>query len=294
MERKNKRMLVIVGVLLVANLIFYFSGGSSKGISFDEAQFAVADTSSVRSIQIGEIQLKKDGVWMVGDYPADPAFVDHLLNVMLRVRVKKPVGAMDASGALEIVVNDDKRFLFASNDTKTRTYFIEDGEGYEMEIPGFSDYLGGILELEYDQWRDRLVYDGSWRTIQHLSLDYTASDADDFEIQFEKDFFKIPGITRLDTANMMDYLNQFQYFQANERLSDGRVTAMDSIAKTAPLAILKIDDIQIKDPITFTIFPRRPQDAFHLMLDPNGQMIAVDMQRVSNILFRKSDFSAVN
>ena len=294
MERKNKRMLVIVGVLLVANLIFYFSGGSSKGISFDEAQFAVADTSSVRSIQIGEIQLKKDGVWMVGDYPADPAFVDHLLNVMLRVRVKKPVGAMDASGALEIVVNDDKRFLFASNDTKTRTYFIEDGEGYEMEIPGFSDYLGGILELEYDQWRDRLVYDGSWRTIQHLSLDYTASDADDFEIQFEKDFFKIPGITRLDTANMMDYLNQFQYFQANERLSDGRVAAMDSIAKTAPLAILKIDDIQIKDPITFTIFPRRSQDAFHLMLDPNGQMIAVDMQRVSNILFRKSDFSAVN
>ena len=294
MERKNKRMLVIVGVLLVANLIFYFSGGSSKGISFDEAQFAVADTSSVRSIQIGEIQLKKDGVWMVGDYPADPAFVDHLLNVMLRVRVKKPVGPMDAIGALEIVVNDDKRFLFASNDTKTRTYFIEDGEGYEMEIPGFSDYLGGILELEYDQWRDRLVYDGSWRTIQHLSLDYTASDADDFEIQFEKDFFKIPGITRLDTANMMDYLNQFQYFQANERLSDGRVAAMDSIAKTAPLAILKIDDIQIKDPITFTIFPRRPQDAFHLMLDPNGQMIAVDMQRVSNILFRKSDFSAVN
>jgi hypothetical protein len=294
MERKNKRMLVIIGVLLVANLVFFFGGNMTKGVSYDDAQFSVQDTSAVTSIQIGDIFLKREGAWMVGNYPADPAFVDHLLNVMLRVRVKKPVGAMVSEGAMEMVINDKLKFQFVPNDTKTRTYFISEGEGYEMEIPGFSDYVGGIFELEADQWRDRLVYDGSWRTIQLLELDYTANDADDFTIRFEKDFFTIPGVTKLDTANMMNYLNQFQFFQANERMSPGRVPYLDSLAKTTPMAILRIDDIQIKEPITFTIFPRRPQDGFHLMLDPAGEMIAVDVQRAGNILFSKRDFSSGN
>jgi len=289
MDRKTKRWLVVIGLLVVANVAVYFSGKSGGGVRFDEAQFAVRDTASVTSISIGDVQLRKETTWMVGQYPADPTFVDHLLNVLLRVRVKKPVGEMSAEGAVAITVND-RAFHFKPNDTKTRTYFIEEGQGYEMEIPGFSDYVGGIFELASDQWRNRLVYNGSWRTIQLLTLDYTATDADDFEIRFEKDFFKIDGIASQDTTRMMDYLNQFQYFQANERLSPGRVPYLDSLARTKPLAVLTIDDIQIDQPIRFTIFPRRPQDGFHLMLDPNGEMIVVDMQRAGMILMRKEEF----
>jgi hypothetical protein len=276
------------------NLLIFFGGKVATRVAFDEAQFAVQDTSAVTSIKIGAIELRREGAWMVGNHPADPAFVDHLLNVMLRVRVKKPIGTMTTEEAKDIVINDKMKFQFVPNDTKTRTYFILDGQGFEMEIPGFSDYLGGIFELEADQWRDRLVYDGSWRTIQHLVLDYTADDVNDFSIRFQNDFFTIQGISKLDTTAMMNYLNQFQFFQANERLSPGRVAFMDSLSKTTPLAYLRIDDIQIKDPITFAIFPRRPQDAFHLMLDPAGEMIAVDVQRAANILRAKTDFSAVN
>lgn len=289
MDRKVKRLLVVIGLLLVSNVALYFSGKTKSGLSYDEAQFAVQDTASVASISIGDIQLRKESVWMVGQYPADPAFVDHLLNVLLRVRVKKPIGEMSVEDAVAISVNN-RSFHFKPNDTKTRTYFIADGQGYEMEIPGFSDYVGGIFELAADQWRDRLVYNGSWRTIQNLHLDYTAGDADDFRITFEKDFFKMDGIAQPDTTRMMDYLNQFQYFQANERLSPGRVPYLDSIAGTTPLARLTIDDIQLKQPITFTIFPRRPQDGFHLLLDPNGEMIAVDMERTGMILMRHRQF----
>jgi len=294
MDRKVKRLLVVIGLLLVANVAVYFSGKTKSGLSYDDAQFAVQDTSSVMSITIGDIMLRKEAAWMVGQYPADPAFVDHLLNVLLRVRIKKPVGQMPEEGAMPISVNGKESFFFSANDTKTRTYFIADGQGYEMEIPGFSDYVGGIFELAADQWRDRLVYNGSWRTIQKLQLDYLAGDSDDFQIRFERDFFKMDGIVQPDTARMMDYLNQFQYFQANERLSAGRVPVMDSLAKTTPLARLIIDDIQIKQPITFTIFPRRPQDGFHLLLDPNGEMIAVDMERTAMLLMRKPEFQGKN
>ncbi len=307
MEKKNKRLLMVIAGLFILNFLLLSSGNWSASTDFDEKMFAIQDTSSVKSVQIGDIILQraqndnlraqddkdqKNG-WNVGENKADPAFVDHLLNVMLRVRVKKPVGTM-TKGGVPIRIEGYEPFQFTWNETKTKTFFIRDEQGYEVEIPGFTDYLGGIFELEEDQWRDRLVYDGSWRTIQKLTLDYAADDQHDFSIAFEQDFFKIPGIQKIDTAAMMNYLNQFEYFQANERISEGRIPAMDSLFHTAPLAELTIDDINQKTPITMIIFPRRPQDGFHLLLDPTGQMIAVDVQRTAQILMKKSDFQYEN
>ena len=290
MVRKNKRLLILIAILLIANLFFFFSGKDSSNVSFEADLFAVQDSSSLTSIKMGDILLIKNGTWRVGEAPADPAFTDHLINVLMRVRINKPIGKMSSDGAIPIQINNERTFYFSSNETKTKTYFISEGEGYQMEIPGFTDYVGGIFELERDQWRDRLVYDGSWRTIQKLTLDYVDGDRNDFTIQFEKDFFKMEGITSIDTATMMNYLNQFQYFQANERISAGRIPAMDSLAKTTPIAVLRLDDINIQREITFTIYQKRPEEPFHLLLDPNGEMIAVDAPRVANILRRKDDF----
>lgn len=290
MEKKNKRLLILIAILLTANLFFFFSGKDSSNLTFESHLFAVQDTSTLTSVRMGNITLVKKGTWRVGQHPADPAFIDHLINVLMCVRINKPIGKMSPEGAIPIQINNEQTFYFSSNETKTKTYFIAEGEGYQMEIPGFTDYVGGIFELEKDQWRDRLVYDGSWRTIQKLQLDYAASNQDDFSIQFEKEFFKMAGINVIDTATMMNYLNQFQYFQANERISIGRMPDMDSLAKTTPIAVLRLDDINIKKEITFTIYQKRAEDSFHLLLDPNGEMIAVDAPRVTNILKRKDDF----
>ena len=292
MAGRNKRLIGIIVILLVSNIFFFFSGNKSGSLSFEEDLFSVSDSSALNSIKMGEMLLEKKGAWKIGLHQADLAFVDHLVNVLIRIRVKKPVGKMDSSQAIPIQINNDPIFHFSYNETKTKTYFILDGEGYEMEIPGFTDYVGGIFELEEDQWRDRLVYDGSWRTIQNVRLDYVEGDQDDFEIQFEKDFFKIEGIAQIDTTTLMNYLNQFQYFQANERVSPGRIPAMDSISKTEPFAYLYFDDINIKQEILFTLFQKREEDLIHLLLDPKGEMIVVDQARVASILRKKEDFDA--
>lgn len=290
MDARNKRLIGVIAVLIVLNGLVYFFGAESISIRYDERLFAVSDTASVSSIVIDDIVLTRgSGQWQVGDRPADPAFTDHLLNVLLRVRVKKPVGEMDTTDAVRIRVNKEA-YYFTSNDTKTRTFFIKDGEGYEVEIPGFSDYVGGIFELLPDQWRDRLVYDGSWRTIQQLQLDYPAREGSNFSMTFEKDFFKMEGINRLDTTVMMDYLNQFQFFQANERLSVGRQPYLDSLKETEPLAILTIDDIQYDAPLQLRIFPRVGEDPFHLWLDADGEMVLVDTRRTSAVLRSRADF----
>lgn len=267
-------LLIAIGILLIANLGLYFGERGSTGLEYDESMFAIQDTVGLTTIRIGEISLKKSDIWMVGESPADPAFMDHLLNILMRVSVKKPIGETDEEGILIDIEGQDS-FYFGSNETKTKSYFFKDGEGYEMEIPGFSDYLGDIFELEEDQWRDRLVYDGNWRTIQKLRMDYTANDQNDFEIAFETEFFKVSGVNVIDTVNLMNYLNQFEYFQANERISRGRIPELDSISASDPVAILTIDDINFPTPFSIQIFERRLEDPFHLMLDGEGEMIVV-------------------
>ena len=91
----------------------------------------------------------------------------------------------------------------------------------------------------------------------------------------------------------MSYLNQFQFFQANERISPGRIPAMDSLAQTEPVATLTVDDINIQGDIRMQIFQKRSQDPFHLLIDPNNEMIAVDAPRVNGILRKKSDFNGI-
>ncbi len=288
MSRQNKTLIVVIVVLLAANVGLMLGKRTTKAVGYDEAAFAVQDTSSVTSIQIGEIELKRDNGWFVESYPADPAFIDHLLNVLLRVRIKKPAG--QPQEGVPISINGEEPFIFSTNATKTKTFFSNDEASYEMEIPGFTDYVGGIFELNQDQWRDRLVYNGSWRTIQKLELDYLDSNEQDFTIQFEKDFFRVPGVEAIDTAMLMNYLNQFQYFQANERISPGRIEAMDSLRKTSPVAVLTIEDINFPEPLQMQIFPRRAEDGFHLFLDPSNEMVAIDAPRSGQILREKSDF----
>ena len=288
MSRANKILIVVCAVLLVLNFAMTFSGDKAS-LNYDESMFAVQDTSQISNIQIGELKLRRDNGWRVGDYKADPAFVDHLINVLMRVRIRKPIGNLE--GGIPIRINDEDSYFFSSNPTKTKTYFSKDSEGFEVEIPGFTDYLGGIFELNADQWRDRLIYNGSWRTIQRLNLNYLNSDQDDFSIEFDKDFFIMEGVAEIDTSSLMSYLNQFQYFQANERISSGRITEMDSMVQTSPLATLTIEDINYQDPITFQIFPKRKEDGYHLLLDPNQEMVAIDAPRTSQLLRKKRDFN---
>lgn len=287
MSKSNKILLGLIGLLLIANGALMVTKKRASTLAYDETMFAIADTAAIQSIQIGEVSLIKKGKWFVGEYPADPSFTDHLLNLLMRVRVKKPIG--EAIDGVEVSV-DDEDFVFGWNATKTKTYFSKDGKAYEVEIPGFSDYLGGIFELNADQWRDRLVYDGSWRTIQELTLDYADSDEADFRIEFDNDFFLIDGISVIDTLAMMNYLNQFQYFQANELISPGRFPGLDSLVETAPLATLTLDDINRAKKVSFQIYPKRAEDQFYLFQGTDGTTFAVDVPRASQILRVREDF----
>jgi hypothetical protein len=295
MKKQNQRLTIIAAVLLAANFGFLLIGGKGRSIGYDESRFSVDSPGMLTEIIIGDIRLVKSGEqWLVGDLPADKGIVDIVLRVMNRVRVSKPVEDMDVAGIPVMMKGGkiDLKFEVIGNDTKTRTYFRDSEGTYEVEIPGYSDYVGGIFELKRDQWRDRLLVDANWRTIQVLTLDYMVDDKQDFTIRFDKKFFMVDGLSKVDTTFVVDYLNQFEYFQANERISRGTVLSLDSLMGTRPLASLTLEHIGSHEPFRMTIFPREPGRNYHLVLDAQNEMVVIDAARMREILAERERFRA--
>lgn len=297
MTGSNKRLLIILLALAAVNVAFYFAGNLKSGVSFDENRFTLTDTMGVERIRIGEeVNLTREaGKWMInGQYAVDRSLRRLLISILNRVEVKKPVDMEVQPGTqVELFGNDPLNFTFWGNPTKTRTYFSMTGDDqvYEVHIPGYNDYLGAIFELTPDQWRDRLLLDASWRTIQNLSLDYLDNDADDFTISFDKDFFVIPGINQLDSNAVVDYLNRFQYFQGNEWISAGRFRRYDSLARMPALATLSIQTLSGKEPFLLEIFPKLPEEQFYLVMTYDESMMVIDENRIRDLLRKKKDFS---
>ncbi|WP_258098467.1 DUF4340 domain-containing protein [Marinoscillum pacificum] len=296
MKGKNKKLLGVFVLLLISNLIFLFVGGKSSGVSFNEQKFALMDTAGVSFIKLNDIKLSRgpQGQWLVDEeYAVDPNLDRLLFSILNRVRVQKPVEIPQEEG-IKVEISGDQPMTYHvwGNPTKTRTYFSMDGddEVYQVQIPGYNEYVGGIFELKKDQWRDRLVLNESWRTIQNLQLDYLDEGKKDINIKFDKDFFLVEGVQQLDSNAVVEYLNQFQYFQANEWVSKGRFEQYDSLSTKPVLAKLTIESINYDLPIMLEIYPKLPGDRIYLVMTYDESMFVVDDRRMSQILLQNKDF----
>ena len=296
---KRIKYIVVIALLLGLNLTLFYSGGIAKSSSFDDAFFLVKDTTQIYTLTIEnkneKIELKRSETgWLLnGKYKVDQNFLKVLFSILNKVKVKRQLGelASEDAGSLRIEF-DDKRFRsfhFTSDPIGTKSFFIEDGIGYQVEVPGYRDNVVNIFELNEDQWRNRMVFDGSWRTIQNLTLQW---GSEELTIRFNNQFFDVEGISLIDSSGVVDYLNQFQLFQANEMISEGRFSELDKVKSGNPLAVLRIDDIKNSLETVFEIYPNLDGQAYHLVIKNDKDMMVIDQRRIQNILKSRVDFKA--
>lgn len=295
MKKRNQQLALILLALVAGNLVFAFFGGKSSGGATNAEQFVLADTALVSTVSLsgplGKIELTRTtSGWLLNDtYPVDDRLRKLLFSIMQRVRVRKEADYVSEE-QVAVRFSGGPEFLVWGNPMRTRTYFSPKGgdEIYEMEIPGYSDYLGSIFTLHPDQWRDRLLLNGTWRTIQSLKL--RVGDSEELDIRFANDFFEVKGVTALDSNAVVGYLNQFEYFQVNEWVSPGRFARYDSLVNTAPLATLQMQLISRKEPYKLRIFRALPGEGIHLVALEAGEMLVVDQRRVGSMLARREEF----
>jgi len=301
MSKTNKILLSVIVLLAILNIGLFLSGRLNPSGSSNQSIFTVADTSAIDGIQLQSTESsvtinREGGLWQLnGEFQVDEGLRRLFFSILQRVRVRKPIELVP-SDSIHVSLSGDANmeFLVFSNPTKTRTYFFDPKEqqGYEVEIPGYNEYVGGIFELKENQWRDRLVIDENWRSIKSVFLDYQKDSQQDLSITFKGQFFTVEGVNSLDSSKVIDYLNQFQVFEANEILSRERFPKFDSLSQTPPLATLNISSIRSDEPIQLMLFPAIENMAYQLVTNRNNDLMILDAGRVNQILARPTDFQA--
>lgn len=288
--KKQSIYIGVIVLLLIANgwLLFDTNDnplGQSRAF-FDATELTRLKSLTFKSAERSMTLSRIEGTWMVDDtYMADQGFIQTLLSILSQIETGRLLDDWneEIAGSISLEMEENTiEFQFAHNLNRTKTYFITEEGSYEVAVPGYRDNVSDVFLLHPDQWRDRVVVDGTWRTIQQVQV--SAADREAFEIQFQDAFFLLNGKQPKDSTALIDYLNQFEYFQANEMVSEGRFGEMDSLAKTQPLAIVSIDDIKQEQPTTLRIYPNLPEQPYHLVLDSRGNRMVIDARRIEQML----------
>lgn len=305
---KNYKLLILLILLAIASLALNLTSDTKSRADFRVDLFHVADTSKVVAVKIdgkGSVQLTKlpNGTWEVnGKYGMNQNLKTVLLAVLNQVNIRRPVSqiqqeeiAQNLRNSTKVSVqsnNQELTFFVGGNAARTQSYFMldQDDQPYIVEIPGYRNYISGMFELTEMQWRDRTLFNTLWRSLQSLSVTYPGLSGNDLNIYFEEDFFKVSQVTKMDTVALMSYLTRYELFEANEFIPQGFNAKYDSLAKTTPIAVIELNEINRDKNQRLLVFPKLDDDNYILTSNKEGELSLIDFNRIRQLLSRKEDF----
>jgi len=308
--RKNLILLVIFLALLGWTLIYINLEQKQEGLSINEYKFTVEDTASINTITITgnnfrNILSKESGYWMVNDtYLLDLSMQKVLMSVLNQVRVKRTVPKNDLSRISEDIVEngfkieikstaEPERIFYAGGNGISLSYFMEDDMiPYIVHLPGYESYVTGIFEVAENDWRDRLIFQTSWLGIKSLDLSYPGNPANSIGISAENNLYRVNGISRLDTASLMGFLDEISFFYTDQYIDPGQVASYDSLKNTKPFAVLIVNSLGMNEPIEIQFYPQLSGDNVIMGVLQNQQMCLFSTKRIESIFKKKADFIA--
>ena len=307
MKIRNIVLLGISLLLIILNLWLFNLKPALVSLSFDPDLFMIRDTTQIEKFQfhskILDHYFSRQEGWKINNkFPSDPNLRKMLFTVSKRVKVSRALTGNEKEQLLRrneemgtsvilTVDGDERSYSVVGNANKTKTYFIENQEVYQVDIPGYQDFLASIYELKRDQWRDRLVFNGNWRTIQKMEVIYPEKLDKNLLIRFKETFYEVDDLTQIDSSAVVAYLNQFEYMQANERISFGFSPAYDSLAQTPPEVIISLLDIKYKLPREIRIFPQLPGQNIRLIMDQDDELMIFESKRILPYFKSRLDFA---
>jgi hypothetical protein len=310
---KNITLMVILGVLVACSVILGVTKKTGSATIENAGMFAIQDTARIDKITMrsdGETMAlqKVDGVWRLNDqYKAEQNIARVLLAILKDAQVVRKVpksqaetlaGEVMAKGVLVEISGEGKllgSFYAAGNDNKTVSYMMatEASQPMIVNIPGYESYVAGIFEIPQNDWRDRTILSANWRTLQKLDMQYRQFPEYDFTIEFKFNFLSIDGIDLLDTARMMDYIEQFNFLQADRFLDRGQNEKYDSLLRTPETVSLSISDINAANSRTILFYPLLPDDAMMLgYVKEDDQMALFQASRIQSWFAIREEFMA--
>ena len=296
-------------VVINAGAILFDNGQSVQNA--DRYKFTLIDTSQVDRItlkQAGtELTFQKAGNhWQVNQkYKMDERMTGLIFAVMTSVETGRAAGAAPDNqvadrllkeGVLARFYNGDKlisEFYTGGNPTKTNSYMMKVSESvpYVVYIPGYSSYLAGLFELKISDWRSKKAFETSWSSLKSLKVKQGNENLAQLDIAFQEGFFKVAGVSNIDTVKMMDYLEKATNLVVDQYVEPGGYPGYDSLATTQPEFTIFLEDVDASKNRQLLIYPQAGNEARRLgKLLPSREMVIIRQGKVDSILAVNSDF----
>jgi hypothetical protein len=310
---KNTTLLISLGVLLLLIAGTWWAGRPSETSIVGYDLLELSDTTKISRIEMisaenSVVLSKANNNWMVNDkYKVDRSIRNFLVGVLKLVRVKREVGPSQlaevkqwmATGRKVIISGEQgvlAEFTATGNPSKTESYFILAGDSkvYQVELPGYPNYVSGIFEFTENQWRNRLLFSSDWRSIQSLTVDYADDQKKDVNIAFDKTTLKVVDLPEADTLVLENYIQQYESFFTNEFISKGQIPVYDSLMNATPVATIRLRDIDSAKNTELDVYPGPADQPYVLLKDEAGNYSVCDAGRVRSLLISLDDLRPEN
>lgn len=307
-RKRNIRLLFILGVLVLASIALHFIPENSRSTLENATFFQISDTAAIDKITMQSEQLdntlvRTDSGWVINEkIKADENIMRVLLAVMKQVEILRPIPPTQAEEmqssfskqAIEVrfYTGDGliKAFEAGANDTQTLSIFKSSEEKYYVvNLPGYSSFVTGIFKISEIDWKDRLIVDAAPTRLNDLNVHYFENENNSFKVEVEGNMPFIPGIDNLDTLKLMDYLDQFRYFQADQYVDVAQESIYDSLLKTPPYAGFFFDNMG-DGLVTITFYNKIPGENMILGVTGNGEYALFNYKRIAGIFRVKKYF----
>lgn len=309
-SEKNKKLLGILAGLLAVSAGLALLPSSGDGLSRNASRFQVADTSSViritmRSAGTDRILERQDHGWQInGKYDADPDMVRVLLSVIRHVSVSRKAGAAEAPDILNYFGeygttvtltskgNKQQIFEITGNANRTTTWIRDESsrELFEAELPGYESYVAGIFEVTEADWRDRMLFNSTWRSLRSLEIQYPTEPAYNMRIEFDGSFFAIPGVAALDSSALLQYLDHYAFFQADRFLDEPTAIPMGNLTNGEPQVRITVEDIREKFSGKLELFGPVSGESVIAGRFNERDIVLINRRRADALMARKDDF----
>lgn len=306
-DKKNIRLLISLITLVTVTVLFYWLANADGRLEIDKTIFRVEDPSKINTVMLespkGKIELHYNGSgWKVNNrFDADRQLITVLFATLEQAEPKRSVSENERQMIVDRLKKDGvkvslleegelkKTFYSGGNIEKTLTYFYtQDGWPYVMTIPGYRIYVGSILELDENGWRDKRVFSFNWRNFKKLAVSFRADAKEDFEVSQRSRIFDIEGMTS-DTTRLNNFLDDVSLLTGDGFISPATFPKYDSLLSSSPTMKIVISDIANRN-YELELFQGIPGDP-NVMGRVNGTDVMIfDRKKLFRIAKKRSYF----
>lgn len=297
-SRKNIVLLSVWVVLVLVTIgVYNYNPYERKSTSFEKDLFAIQDAGqSISSIELNGHGFKnklekKANSWVVNeDYLLDASMQEVFFKLLEQVSIQRPMvgeksqeikqNVLDSGVQVNIYGNEKilQSFTVGGNFDAMRSYFVKGEEVYLMQLPGYQSYVAGIFEVSENDWRDRVIFEGTWQDMVRLKI--KRPDEELVEFKYDDRLLRIQN-READSSEVMNFVERFNYFFVDQFLPKNHI-ALEKRESFTAAGTIEVEALDKNKSLTLEFF-KNPEFNAYLVQINEGEWAAIRNERMEKL-----------